>query len=212
MIPPKIDLVKYDRVGFIGFGCDAEGNLDEFISQRFQETISESQKEAHIIDLGSEEEILKSVGADKLNLEAIRAIGQRYNVKTVFIGSVDIAEVTPIVELYDERIQDIEDIPKPNLEGAGPKSGGWTGAEGRRVNAAVKLSVTAGLWETDEGVVVWTASAKGEEIVNGVMVAKDGKIIFDAREPRFDYRDLVRPLIKAISADFKVKYKRMKKN
>jgi hypothetical protein len=192
MIPPKIDLTVYDNVGIIGFGCDAEGNLKDCVTQRFLEEIRDYQKTASIIELGSEEEVLKSVQAAQLNLDAIRAIQQKYEVTAVFTGTVDIAEVTPIVELYPEYTT----------------ISGQSGAEGMRVKAHVKASLSVVLYDTRSGTSIWSGSVSNDEIVEKVRVLKGGNIVFDAEEPRFAYRDLVRPMIKGISADFKIRHKK----
>ena len=33
IITPNVDLRKYDRVGLIGFTCNAEGNMEEFVTR-----------------------------------------------------------------------------------------------------------------------------------------------------------------------------------
>jgi hypothetical protein len=194
MIPPEVDLRKYDRVGLIGFGCNAEGNMDEFVTRWLLMTIRKYQKAARIIELGSEEEVLESVEADQLDSDAIQAIGGRYNVNAVFTGNLEVTEVQPLLVLYPGG-------PRPMM---GKK---WL--EGKRVNAMVKVWITARLWETKQGGTFWRVSVSGEEMVNQVSAVSDGKIIFDARDPRQAYWDLVNPLVKKICADFKIKHVRI---
>ncbi len=193
MIPPNVDLRKYQSVGFIDFVCDNEGNLDDCVSERFLETLSGYQKDAHIIKLGNQEEVLKSVAAIQMDEKAIQAIGRKYNVSTIITGTVQVLDVKAIVEVDQE--------PKTESGGIRP--------EGRSMEAMVKISISAGLWETGQGTTVWTASASGREKVERVSMLTDGKVLFDARDYRLAYRDLVKPIIKTISTDFKTRKKRM---
>lgn len=193
MIPPVVDLRNYNKVGFIDFACDAEGNLDDCVNERFLETITKYQKNATIIKLGTQEEVLQAITLDRLDAKALQAIGQRYNVSAVIAGTVDVTEVTTIAELPPDyaKTSDILQI------------------EGMKMKAKAKISITAVLWNTDQDTTVWTSSVSGEEMVEQVSVLSDGKIVFDAKTYRSAYRDLVKPLIKALSKDFKIRYKRI---
>ncbi|GAG15803.1 unnamed protein product, partial [marine sediment metagenome] len=74
MIPPEVDLTRYDRVGIIGFGCNAEGDLGEYAMRRFLMITRTYQKEVDITDLGTEEDILQNLRLDQMDAETIRAI------------------------------------------------------------------------------------------------------------------------------------------
>ena len=197
MIPPKIDLTKYENVGVIGFGCNAEGNMDEFATRRFLLRIRSYQKEARIIDLGSTEELLQYVQADQMDPEAIQAIGQKYDVDAIFTGNLEITEVKPLFKLYRGR--------------TGPISG-KTQVVGTRASAEIKVWVTANLWGTEQGTMLWRVSAHGDGMVDQVSVLSDEKVVFDARDPYKAFWDLVNPLVKKISADFKIKHKKIREN
>jgi hypothetical protein len=190
IIPPEIDLTKYEHIGLIGFSCNAEGNMDEFVTRWFLMTIRAYQKGTHIIELGDEKDILKCVQADQIDTESIRAIGRKYNVNRIFTGKVEITEVQPLLVLYP----------------GGPRPmSGETQVEGRRVKALVKVWITARLWETEQGGTVWRRSDRGEDMVDQVSVLSGGKIVFDARDPRKAFWDLVNPLVKKLCTDFKTK-------
>jgi hypothetical protein len=201
IITPNVDLRKYDRVGLIGFTCNAEGNMEEFVTRWLLMTLRKYQKTARIIELGSEEEVLESVQADTINSEAIRAIGQTYNVSVIFTGNVEVTEIQPL------------DVPHRHwlFREARPISG-KTSIEGKRVKARVKAWITARLWDAEQGGTLWRTSAFGEEVVDHVSGVSDGKIIFDASEPRQAYWDLVNPLVKKICADFETTRARTEKN
>ena len=205
MIPPNVDLRKYQSVGFIDFVCDNEGNLDDCVSERFLETLSGYQKDAHIIKLGNQEEVLNSVAAIQMDEKAIQAIGRKYNVSTIITGTVHVVEVKGIVELQPDLRTESGGI-RP---GTKRTDSGGIQAEGKRLKAIAKISISARLCETEHGTTLWTASESGQEEVKEVFMLPDGKVLFDASDYRFAYRDLVRPIIKTISTDFKIRKKRM---
>lgn len=196
-IPPRIDLIQYESVGVIGFSCNAVGNMDEFLTRRIIITLRSYQKEARIIELGSEEEVLQSVQFDKLNSEAIQAIRQKYEVDAVITGNLEITEVRPLFKLY---------------RGLGRPISGQTQVEGKRTSAEVKVWISAKLWGTELGVMLWRVSERGEEMVDQVSVLPEKKVIFDARDPQKAFWDLINPLVKKICDDFKIKYQRIKEN
>jgi hypothetical protein len=200
-IVPKVDLRQYDRVGLIGFTCNAEGNMGEFTTRWLLMTLRKHQKTARIIELGSQEEVLKSVQTAEMNSEAIQAISQKYNVSAVFTGSVEITEIQPL------------DVPHRHwlFREARPISG-ESSIEGKRVKARVKAWITARLWETKQGGMLWRNSVFGEEVVDQVSAVSDGRIVFNATEPRRAYWDLINPLVDQICEDFETRRPRTEMN
>jgi hypothetical protein len=201
IIVPKVDLREYDRVGLIGFTFNAEGNMGEFTTRWLLMTIRKHQKAARIIELGSQEEVLKSVQASNMNSEAIQAISQKYNVSVIFTGNVEVTEIQPL------------DVPHRHwLFREARPIGGKTSIEGKRVKAMVKAWIAVRLWDAEQGGIFWRTSALGEEVVDDVSAVSDGRIIFDATNPRQAYWDLVNPLVKKICADFETTRARTKEN
>jgi hypothetical protein len=188
-LPPKIDLTKYQGVGVMGFGCNAEGKMDEYATRRFIITIKAYQKEIRLIDLGTKEEVLESVQKEQLNPEAIRSIGNKYNVDVIFTGELEIKEIQPLVPV--------------NIYSRTRPTRGKTQIQGQRAKAAVKAWLSAKLWETGAGGTIWRSSAQGEEIVNQVSFISETKAIFDATDQQGAFFDLINPMVKQITADFK---------
>jgi hypothetical protein len=188
-LPPKIDLTKYQGVGVMGFGCNAEGKMDEYATRRFIIIIKAYQKEIRLIDLGTKEEVLESVQKEQLNPEAIRSIGNKYNVDVIFTGELEIKEIQPLVPV--------------NIYSRTRPTRGKTQIQGQRAKAAVKAWLSAKLWETGAGGTIWRSSAQGEEIVNQVSFISETKAIFDATDQQGAFFDLINPMVKQITADFK---------
>lgn len=197
MIPPRIDLTRYDGVGVVGFGCNAEGNMDEFLTRRLLITLSSYQKEARIVDLGREEELIQLVQADRLNPEVVQATGQKFNLGAIVTGNLEITEVKPLVKLY--------------RRGERPISG-QTQIAGKRASAEIKVWISARLWETTTGATVWRVSERGEEMVDQVSFPSEQKAIFDARDQEKAFGNLINPLVKKVCDDFKIKYRRIKQD
>ena len=195
MIPPNIDLTRYHRVGVMGFDCNADGKMDECFTRRFLLRVRSYQRDARIIDLGSREDVLQSVQSEQIDPQTIKAVGREYNVNAVFTGNVEVTEIWPLLVL--------------GPWGPRPVSGN-TMILGREAKAVVKVRVSARLWETESGNMIWSTSARGEEMVHQVKVQWDGTVDFDARDLPEAFWDLTRPLVKRMCADFKINYQRLK--
>ena len=182
MIPPEIDLKEYGTVGLIDFSSETKGKISKFVTQKFLEEISLSQKGARIIELGSQDELLESVQQNKMNPEAVQAIGQKYNVNAIIMGNLEISDVSPKVNIS-------------------------TLVKSMSVKAEVEAKITVRLLETEQGATVWTDSARETETVAHVSIFSGGGAFFDADDPEEAYGDLVRSLVKKITLDLKVRYK-----
>ena len=184
MVPPEVDLKEYGNVGIIHFGSNFEGKLGEFVTQKFLEEISISQKGARIIELGNEIEVLESVQRDKMDPEAIQAIGRKYDVNAIIMGDLEISNIEPKVSILSV----IKHM-------------------GARVE--VEASINAKLLETDDGAVIWTDSARDKKKVAHVSIFSGNTVHFDAKNPEEIYGDITESLIEEVTADLRVKYRRM---
>jgi hypothetical protein len=190
-IPPKVDLTRYERVGLINFNSNAEGNMHDYVTRRFLLALRSYQKQANIIELGDEEEVMQAVQAEQISPEAIRRIGQKYNVDVVITGNLKVIEVRPLFKLQ---------------RGAARPVAGKSRIQGTRASADVKALATAMLWETEQGGTFWRVSAHGEQMVDQVTVVSEQKVIFDATDPYKAFWDLVNPMVKSLCKDFKPKH------
>lgn len=58
MVPPRVDLQEFPVIALVEFSTNAEGNLDEFASQRFVETLQSSQPGVRVLELGQRDSVL----------------------------------------------------------------------------------------------------------------------------------------------------------
>ena len=92
-VPPKVDLKAYNTIGIIEFSSnEQQGDLQQFATQRFVQTMQSSQPGVRVLELGSEERVLASVKHQELDVDAIEAIGKKYRVDALVTGDLGILE------------------------------------------------------------------------------------------------------------------------
>jgi hypothetical protein len=134
-VPPRVDLETYQTIGMMEFSSNAEGDLHLFASQKFLQSIQACQPGVRVLELGSTERVLASVGKRDLNYEAVRAIGKKYDVDAVIAGRMDVTDIKPKVDLYS-IIQSMS------------------------ISADVEASLTTRLYDAS-GVTLWTSRIYG---------------------------------------------------
>jgi len=175
---PVIDLTQYGRVGFIDVSSSAEGEIARLASQQLIEKILEIDRDKiTVIELGSEEGILRALGRERIDPETIQMIGKKDNVGIIVSSHLNISEVRPHL--------DISAI-----------------TESFGVKADVDASLIVKLFETEGGGTLWTDSAEDTESVASVSIGSGGLFHFDAGTPEKAYGNLIRNLIRKISRDF----------
>ena len=183
MVLPRIDLKVYDNVGIVEFSSNAEGNLDQFATQKFLEAIQSSQPGVRILELGNKDGVLEAVQRNQLDFEAIVEIGKKYDVAALITGHLDVTDVKPKVQLS-------------------------TLLRSMSVEADVEASLTARLFETKDGATLWTDSARSKQTIAHVRMVSNGPAYFDASDPEKAYGKLVHALVKEVSKDLRVRYER----
>ena len=174
-VQPAIDLHPREVIGLVQFNTDTKGELAKLVTQKFIEAVTEDQTDIKIVELGDEAGVLTAVNQTRLGPEAFKAIGDKYNLKTVFTGELDASGVNPSCAF-------------------GP---GYASFE-----AKVNARLAAKLVETVTGATVWSNSAREERGVAGV--DKSGSSFsFNAEDPEQAYGDMARSLCRTITRDFR---------
>ena len=176
--PPRINLTRYGTIGLVQFRSEAKGNIAEYATRIFLEVLVQSQPGARIKDLGREDEVLQDIGANRMSPEALEDLGRKYNVDAVFLGTLDVSNIRPRVDL----VSIITSL---------------------SVSAEVDAVMTARLLDTQDGTALWTDSAGDSKTVAQVSVWRDGGIFFDARDPERAYGSLIRSLVARMTRDFR---------
>ncbi len=186
LAPPRIDLKQHEVVGIIEFDCSGQGDLGPFLTQRFVDAIRRDQELVRIVLLGTPAEVLAGIGQSRLDQNAFKAIGQKYQVKTVFTGDVVVSDVKPKVSIGQ------------SLTHLG-------------VSADVDATLNAQMVETETGASLWSRSARAVQRIGGVEIFGNKGFIFDADDPENAYGRLADCLVEAVTHDFRCHWIRVKK-
>jgi len=179
LVPPKIDLIPYERVGLISFTLEnAEGQLDKIATQRFLQEITFYQRGVQIIELGTLDEVLEKVNKRILDQEAVIAIGERFDVTSFFYGKINVSDVKPQIDI-SALIRSM------------------------RIRASFSISVTARFFSTETGATLWTDSVYRKESIAYMSIGRDQIPYFDVRDQGEAYRELIERLIHELTQDFR---------
>jgi hypothetical protein len=182
VVPPEIDLKNFEPLGIIVFQCDKEGKLNKVVTQKFIEAITEDQKMIQIIEMGTQKEVLKKAGTAKFGPEAMKAIGDKYGVKTVIAGDLDISDIHPRVSI----------LPGVSLND---------------ISANVEAELVARMYMVENGATLWTGSSHDKRTIVGISFIKGGHFAFDADDPEAAYGEMARELVWRATYDFRVSYR-----
>ena len=178
LMPPRIDLQAFQRIGLVEFTSNAEGNLQTLASQEFIQGMQSSQPGVPVLELGGEELVLEAIGRDKIDPDAIQAMGKRFNVDAVIIGNLEVTDVKPKVDLTQSLTS-------------------------MDVQADVEAALTTRLMEAGSGATVWVRSARSKQTVAHAGLDSQGGIHFGAEDPETAYGSLVQNLVYHVTQDFR---------
>lgn len=182
-VAPKIDLNTYNKLGLITFSSKTKGKLTGFVTQKFMEEIQRAQPGTPIVELGTEEKVLRAVGKDHLDLDAIIAVGERYNLDAIIAGNLEVTNINPKINLN-------------------------TFLTAMSVEAEVEASLSTKLIETIDAATLWSNSARGKKTVGHITLSPGGIAVFDAQDPEKAYGELAHWLAVRVTEDFRSHYVR----
>lgn len=177
LVPPTINLQEYGTIGMITFTSNAEGNLNEYLTQEFLETVQKSQPGVRVLEIGTMEKALRTVGYRQMDLDAIKAVGKQYNVETILTGYLEVSDIRP--EISYETIPEVLGI-----------------------RAAVSAAVTAKLYESEQGATLWTNTSRDRQVVANVTKV-GSEFFFNAGNQKKAYGKLIRSLVEQSTRDFR---------
>jgi len=181
-IPPRIDLQPYQTIGIVEFSSNAKENLNRIATQEFMGSIQDAQPQVRFLELGPEYQLLRKLGRNSLDIEAIKAIEEKYGVTSVFTGSFEISNVTPKVSIGT----DLASI---------------------HASAVVNVSMVSKHWDTVSGATIWTNSRQGHWKVAGIH--SDSKdLSFHANNPEDEYPRYLEELAFAMTDPFRPHYEK----
>jgi len=177
IIPPAFDLEPREVIGLVEFKMTNQGQLGQLATRRFIQAVTEDQPGIRIVELGTETEVLAAVGHDRFSPDALKALGEKYDLRTVFLGEVAVSDIRPRIEIG------------PGLAFASFK-------------ADVDATLSARLVETSSAATIWSGSSADRRTVGEV--SKFGSSFsFDARDPETAYGSLVTSLVYKATREFR---------
>ncbi|KPK67154.1 hypothetical protein AMJ71_07715 [candidate division TA06 bacterium SM1_40] len=183
MVPPRIDLVQHEVIGIIEFTSSSEGGLASHATRKFTDAARRDQGMVRIVDLGSEAEVLREVGRDRLDQAAFQALGETRGINTIITGELLVSDVRPDISIT-------------------PGFGFLSFA------AEVDASLAVQMVETVSGASIWSSSASTTERVGHVSIFGGDTFTFDAEDPEEAYGRLVDTLVEETTRDFRVTWER----
>ena len=181
-IPPKIDLQPYQTIGIVEFASNSREHLDEIATQKFMGFIQDAQPPVRFLELGPEEQLLRKLDRTSLDIEAVKAIGKRYGVSSIFTGSIEISDLAPTVSVG----KDLSSV---------------------RASAVVKISMVSRHWDTASGATIWSNSRQGQWKVAGFR-SNAGDISFRMSPPEDQYGRYIEELAFAVTDNFRPHYEK----
>ena len=181
-IPPKIDLQPYKTIGIVEFTSNSSENLNRIATQKFMGYIQDAQPQVRFLELGPADRLMEKLGRDSLDIETVRAIGEKYGVSSVFTGSFEISDMNPEVSF-------------------------GTDLSSLSASAVVNISMISKHWDTASGATIWSNSRQGHWKVAGIHSnSKDISIHMNHSEDQ--YGRCLEDLAFAVTENFRPRYEK----
>jgi hypothetical protein len=176
-VPPSFDLKPHEALGLIDVKCPSAGDLADVVTQKLLESAAEEQIGIQVVEIGDERTALSAVARTELGPETYQALGDKYGIKSIFLGQLTVSDVKPSIFI-------------------GP------GLDFASLSATVSATLAVRLVQTTNGATIWSKSASSEQTVAGV--SKFGSSFsFQAEDPDEAYGELARRLARQVTRDFR---------
>jgi hypothetical protein len=176
-VPPRVDLAAWPVIGIVEFGGASRAEYSELATRHFVEMLHAAKPGVRILELGSERRVLDEIGRTELDFEAVRALGERYEVDAVFTGELTLSALKPHVNVSQY----------------------WDAV---RAGAGVRGELTARLFETRSGATLWSRVSNANAEVAHFSLPAGSSPSIGAVDPSDANTLLVRRLVAAQSGDF----------
>jgi hypothetical protein len=177
LVPPRLDLRQYGRVGLVLFTIEkAKGELDQVATMRFSEDLLAAQPGVEVLELGSGESVQRRLGEKDMGAMTAQSMGASRRTPVVFIGHLKVSNVTP--------------------------SGGLASLSLPHLEATVSAELTVALYSTETGGTLWRSSGVASRKIGGLAIV-GGEPYFSAKNPNKAYAGLVYDLVDYVTRDMR---------
>lgn len=177
LVPPRLDLKQYGRVGLVLFTIEkAKGDLDQVATLRFSEQVLAAQPGIEVLELGSGEAVRRRLGEKEMGAGTAQEMGAARRAPVVFIGRLKVSNVTA--------------------------SGGIAGLSLPHLEATVSAELTVALYATETGGTLWRSSGVVSRKIGGLKIV-GGEPYFSAKDPNKAYAGLIDDLVDYVTRDMR---------
>lgn len=174
-VPPRMDLSRLGTLGLIDFASD-EG-MGARGAREFLAALQSAQPGTPVLELGAESRLLAELGRPELDTETVRALGEKYRIDALIVGSLDSQRVSPRVA-FDSS------------------------AAFATASAVLDGALDVRILETRTGATVWSSSAKARAEIAGLQVSDHGIASTGGSSPDDARQRLIERLVQRATADF----------
>lgn len=184
-LPPHIDLSTMGTIGVIAFDVQSDAPLPGDITLKVIQHMQAAQPGVPVLELGNQANVLREVGFDSLDTEAVKAIGKKYGVDTLLTGTLEVTQSVPDVTF---------------------------GQSLTSISAAtyVRGNLNARLRQTHTGATLWSNGANGKWKLAGVDLASGRLPSIGMSNSEDKYKKMLQDLAKVGTADFRNTYETRK--
>ena len=184
-LPPHIDLSTMGTIGVIAFDVQSDASLPGDITLKVIQHMQAAQPGVPVLELGNQANVLREVGFDSLDTEAVKAIGKKYGVDTLLTGTLEVTQSVPDVTF---------------------------GQSMTSMSAAtyVRGNLNARLRQTRTGATLWSNGANGKWKLAGVDLASGSLPTIGVSNSEDKYKKMLQDLARVGTADFRRTYETRK--
>jgi len=180
--PPRLDLSQFGRLGLISFSDNAQPSMGQYATNQFQNAIHSAQGAIPIVELGTERNVLRNIGSNQLDSQAMQKIRKQYNVSAIFIGYIVYSDIKTNVDLKDyARLR-------------------------ANVNTTLHATLSIKLIETKGGATVWSDSVSWKRKLGNLNISEHSGVSVRTKGYEDAYRKLVPDMVYDITRDFRGRY------
>lgn len=180
-VPPRIDLQGYGTIGIVDFSSHRDARLNIYVTQEFIKAAQGAQPRVRFLELGPADQVLASLGRDRVDPQTIIQLGKKYHVGSVFTGHYEITRNAPRFRI-----------------------GG--GLSSISASESVALSLSVKHWDTATGATLWTNSRRGEWSLAKIQKRAGLPVMLKINDAEDKYTDYLSELAFAVADDFRPHY------
>jgi hypothetical protein len=176
-VPPRMDLSRLGTLGLLNFASPGDDGMGARGAREFLAALQSAQPGTPVLELGDERRLLAELGRPTLDSEAVRALGEKYRIDALIVGTLDSQRVSPKVA-FDSTLAFAT------------------------ASAVLDGALDARILDARSGATVWSTASKARAEIAGVEVSDRGIASTGGSSPDDARQRLISRLIQKATADF----------